>query len=124
MSSRSGTVQRWSVIVLLTAAPFSAVQLSAQGGPPALPTTVTLDQVLKLLDERSPRTAAIRSSIPVVAADRITAQTLPNPTVSYGGVHLVSGLSTGATTQHQVVVEQPLLLFHQRQPVGGVERSE
>ena len=115
MSSRSGTVRRAAVLVLLTAAPFSAARLSAQGGQPALPTTVTLDQVLKLLDERSPRTAAIRSSIPVVAADRITAQTLPNPTLSYGGVHLVSGLSTGAVTQHQLVVEQPLLLFHKRQ---------
>jgi cobalt-zinc-cadmium efflux system outer membrane protein len=88
---------------------------SAQGGLPALPATVTLDDVLKLLDERSPRTAADRASIPVVAADRITAQTLPNPTISYGGVHLVSGLSTGAVTQHQVIVEQPLLLFHKRQ---------
>ena len=71
--------------------------------------------MLKLLEERSPRTAADRASIAVSAADRITAQTLPNPTLSYGGVHLVSGLSTGAVTQHQMVVEQPLLLFHQRQ---------
>jgi outer membrane protein TolC len=107
--------RRAVVLALLTAAPFSEARLSAQAGPPALPTTVTLDQVLKLLDERSPRTAAIRSSVPVVAADRITAQTLPNPTLSYGGVHLLSGLSTGAVTQHQVVVEQPLLLFHKRQ---------
>jgi cobalt-zinc-cadmium efflux system outer membrane protein len=76
---------------------------------------VTLDEVLKLLEERSPRTVADRASIAVAAADRITAQTLPNPTLSYGGAHLVSGLSTGATTQHQMVVEQPLLLFHQRQ---------
>ena len=79
-----------------------------------LPATVTIDDVMKLLDERSPRTAADRASIDVVAADRLTARTLPNPSVSYGGVHLVSGLSTGAITQHQVVVEQPLLMFGQR----------
>jgi len=89
--------------------------VSAQGQPPALPAAVSLDDVLKLLEERSPRTAAERASIAVAAADRIAARTLPNPTLSYGGVHLVSGLSTGATTQNQVVVEQPLLLFHQRQ---------
>jgi cobalt-zinc-cadmium efflux system outer membrane protein len=89
--------------------------VSGQAAPPALPPTVTLEEVLRLLEQRSPRTAADRASISVVAADRITAQTLPNPTVSYGGVHLVSGLSTGAVTQHQMVVEQPLLLFHQRQ---------
>lgn len=80
----------------------------------ALPTTVTIDQVMKLLEERSPRTAADRASIDVAAADRLTARTLPNPSISYGGVHLVSGLSTGAVTQHQVVVEQPLLIFGQR----------
>jgi cobalt-zinc-cadmium efflux system outer membrane protein len=87
----------------------------AQIAPPALPAAVSLEEVLKLLDERSPRTAAERASIAVTAADRITAQTLPNPTLSYGGVHLVSGLSTGAVTQQQVILEQPLLLFHQRQ---------
>jgi cobalt-zinc-cadmium efflux system outer membrane protein len=92
-----------------------AVPVLAQEGPAGLPSTVTLEQVLQLLEERSPRTAAERAAVAVAAADRITATTLPNPTVSYGGSHLVSGLSTGAVTQHQVLVEQPLLLFHQRQ---------
>ena len=98
------------IVILLHAAHAGATQ----DGGAALPATVTLDDVLKFLDQRSPRTAAERASIPVVAADRITARTLPNPTLSYGGVHLVSGLSTGAVTQHQLVLEQPLLLFHQR----------
>ena len=91
------------------------VHVSAQGASPALPAAVTLEELLTLLEERSPRTAAERASVPVMAADRITARTLPNPTLSYGGVHLVSGLSTGAITQHQIGVEQPLLLFRQRQ---------
>src|SRR5262249_49179057 len=79
-----------------------------------LPAIVAMRDVMTLLDERSPRTRAERATIDVAAADRITANSLPNPSISYGGVHLVSGLSTGATSQHQVVVEQPLLLFHQR----------
>ena len=108
-------VKRWCVVGLVIVVLVQGMGVSAQGGPPVLPATVTLDEVLKLLEERSPRIAAERASIRVTAADRITAQTLPNPSVSYGGVHLVSGLSTGATTQHQVVVEQPLLLFRQRQ---------
>ena len=108
-------VKHWGVIAFLTVVLFGGTHASGQDRPPALPVTVTLDEVLKLLEERSPRTAAERASIAVAAADRITAHILPNPTLSYGGVHLVSGLSTGATTQHQVVVEQPLLLFHQRQ---------
>ena len=89
--------------------------LVAQDRASVPPQSVTIDDVLKLLEDRSPMTVADRASVTVVAADRIAARTLPNPTVSYGGAHLVSGLSTGATTQHQVVVEQPLLLFHQRQ---------
>lgn len=80
-----------------------------------LPARVTLDQVLQLLSERSPRTLAERATVDVAAADRITATTSPNPTISYGGSHLFSGLSTGAITQHQVTVDQPLLVGHQRQ---------
>ena len=80
-----------------------------------LPATVAIDDVLRLLNDRSPRTAADRASIDVTAAERITARTYPNPDISYGAVHLVSGLSTGAITQHQVVFDEPLLLFRQRQ---------
>lgn len=96
----------------------SVLMLAAGGGASAqsaLPANVTIDDVLRLLNERSPRTAADRAAIDVAAADRITARTYPNPNVSYGAVHLVSGLSTGAITQHQLVVDEPLLIFKQRQ---------
>jgi len=97
-------------------APASRDQGGASSAPTSkLPARVTLEEVLQILEQRSPWTAAERASIAVAAADRVTANTLPNPTVSYGGVHLVSGLSTGAITEHQVILEQPLLLFHQRQ---------
>src|SRR5215813_7266210 len=84
-----------------------------------LPPTVTLDDVLRLFNDRSPRTLADRATIDITAADRVTARTYPNPDVSYGAVHLVSGLSTGAVTQHQVVFDQPMLLFKQRQARMG-----
>jgi cobalt-zinc-cadmium efflux system outer membrane protein len=105
----------WPSVALLVAMALRGAPASAQGVPQVLPSSVTLDEVLRLLEERSPRTTADRASVAVVEADRITARTLPNPTVSYGGAHLVSGLSTGAVTEHQVIVDQPLLLFHQRQ---------
>jgi cobalt-zinc-cadmium efflux system outer membrane protein len=89
--------------------------LFAQNTTPPLPATVTIGDVLRLLTERSPRTAADRATVDVVGADRITARTYPNPDVSYGNVHLVSGLSTGAVTQHQIVFDEPLLIFKQRQ---------
>ena len=115
MSRDLGVMTRWRVagaVIIVCVGPHAVL---AQSGATTPKRDVTLGDVLSLLETRSPRTAADRASIAVVAADRITARTLPNPTVSYGGVHLVSGLSTGAVTQHQVVAEQPLLLFHQRQ---------
>jgi cobalt-zinc-cadmium efflux system outer membrane protein len=103
-----------AIALAVVLAPAAAVRAQTPTSDP-LPTTVTIEQVMDLLAQRSPRTIADRATVGVVAADRITAQTLPNPTVSYGGVRLVNGLSTGATTQHQVVLEQPLLVFGQRQ---------
>ena len=98
-------------IVLISADSAGAGQASNE----AFPQRVTLDDVLQLLNERSPRTLADRATVDVVAADRVTANTLPNPSISYGGQRLVSGLSTGAVNEDQVVIDQPLLLFGQRQ---------
>jgi len=100
--------------VLLAGLVIAGAARAASAQAP-LPATVTIDDVLRLLNDRSPRTAADRAAIDVTAADRITARTYPNPDISYGAVHLVSGLSTGAITQHQVVFDEPLLLFRQRQ---------
>ena len=99
-----------AALLLVLSTPVAA----APDGTANLPTRVTLDQVLQLLEARSPRTAAERASIDVVAADRIAASAFPNPSLSWGGSRLVSGLSTGAVTQHQFVVDQPLPLFGQR----------
>ena len=94
---------------------FTLLFVTATAFAQPLPATVRLEDVIRLLNERSPRTFADRASIDVTAADRITARTYPNPDISYGNVHLVTGLSTGAITQHQVVFDQPLLIFKQRQ---------
>jgi cobalt-zinc-cadmium efflux system outer membrane protein len=95
---------------------LTTVAAAAQNGADAaLPTQVTLDQVLTIMNARSPRIAADRAALAIAEADRVTAQTLPNPSVSYGGTHLLSGLSTGAVTQHQFVLDQPLLISHQRE---------
>lgn len=99
--------------VLLFAIGLASAVLSAQSAD-ALPARVTLDQVLQLLETRSPRTLAERATVPVAEADRITANTLPNPSISYSGLRLVQGLSTGAVTQHQFSAEQPLLISGQR----------
>jgi cobalt-zinc-cadmium efflux system outer membrane protein len=100
-----------SVCLLLCVARVVAASM-----PPApdLPAEITLEQSLELLDKHSPRALAEQATVQVVAADRIAAQTLPNPTLNYGGLQLTGGTNTGAAAQHQFVVEQPLLLFGQR----------
>lgn len=116
-ASLGSFVGSFAVLVTLAVPAIGEAQVTAAAAAPAgpaLPATVTLPEVLTLLEQRSPRTIADRATVAVAAADRITARTLPNPSVSYGGTHLVSGLSTGAVTQHQAVVEQPLLIFGQR----------
>jgi len=105
----------WRAALVLACVAGCASPVFAQNTTPPLPATVTIGDVLRLLSERSPRTAADRATVDVVGADRITARTYPNPDVSYGNVHLVSGLSTGAVTQHQIVFDEPLLIFRQRQ---------
>jgi hypothetical protein len=75
-----------SVLAVLLVAGAASAQTAA------LPADVTIDEVLRLLIERSPRTIADRASIDVAAADRVTARIYPNPDISYGATHLVSGL--------------------------------
>ena len=117
-SGRSDSIVIRGAIVMACVIPALATSPAAsagQGSTEALPVRVTLDDVLRLLNDRSPRTIADRATVDVAATDRITANTLPNPSISYGGLRLVSGLSTGAINQDQVVIDQPLLMFRQRQ---------
>lgn len=75
---------------------------------------VTLDQVLRLLRERSPRTVADRAQVRIASAETIAAGVLPNPTLEYSGSRLTGGTNTGAADLDQFSADQPLLLFGQR----------
>ena len=66
--------ERCAVALLVVMASPRRPPVFAQEQPPALPTTVTIEQVLKLLADRSPRTAADRASIAVMAADLASRQ--------------------------------------------------
>lgn len=87
---------------------------------PELPETVTLARALELLRERSPRSLAEQAQVDVAATERVAAGVYPNPSLSYGGLALARGANTGSKWQHQLVVEQPLLLFGQRGAREGV----
>jgi cobalt-zinc-cadmium efflux system outer membrane protein len=81
-----------------------------------LPTAVTIDEVLRLLRERSPRIAAERAQVDAAVADVITADTLPNPSISYGSSNQLGGKHTmfDGNHQQQSVIEAPLLIAGQR----------
>jgi len=79
-----------------------------------LPARVSLEKVVELLNERSPETIADRKTIDIVAADRLTARAFPNPYFSFDSLRLTSGESTGAETQQQYSLAQPLPIFGTR----------
>ncbi len=87
---------------------------------PELPQTLTLTDALELLRTRSPRTQAEQARLEVAAAARLESSVYPNPSLSYGALLLARGVNTGARRQHEIVVEQPLLLFGQRGARGRV----
>ena len=88
----------------------------SQGGEAALPDTVTLRALLKLVAERSPRLSAEQTAIDSAAADRISAGALPNPSISYGRFTPSGGARTvfDAANQQQASIDLPLLIAGQR----------
>ena len=88
----------------------------SQGGEAALPETVTLPVLLKLVAERSPRLAAEQTAIDSAAAERISAGALPNPSISYGRFTPSGGARTvfDAANQQQATLDLPLLIGGQR----------
>ncbi|PPD39323.1 MAG: hypothetical protein CTY16_19200 [Methylobacter sp.] len=91
-----------------------------------LPETVNLQQLVQILKEKSPRFAAERSRVDIAQADRVAAEALPNPRVTYGRYDHVSGKNTffEGNQQQQTQVDIPVLIAGQR-PVRreAAERS-
>jgi cobalt-zinc-cadmium efflux system outer membrane protein len=104
---------------------FSAVAIPTLGaaetpaGGPTPPAAavgegVTLEEVFRLLREKSPRTAADRTRIDLAAAEKTAARAYPNPEIDYSSVHLTSGTNTGAADARTISAGEPLLIFGQR----------
>jgi len=103
------------IAILLAVSILPTASLWAQEPVSALPESLTLPVLLRLVAERSPRLAVEQVSIETAEAERITAGAFPNPTVSYGRF-----TSSGARTlfdgsqQQQATVDLPLLIGGQR----------
>ncbi|MEE7627569.1 TolC family protein [Methylobacter sp. Wu8] len=83
----------------------------------ALPKAVTIQQLLQIVREKSPRYAVARSQIEAAEAEVVAASVLPNPKVSYGRYDQAGGrvgTQFDGMSQQNVTVELPVLLAGQR----------
>ncbi|HET8948783.1 MAG TPA: TolC family protein, partial [Candidatus Polarisedimenticolia bacterium] len=99
-------------------APAAATSPAATTAP-AAPTApagdaVGLDEVLRLVREKSPRSDAERARVGIAAAEQTAARVYPNPGIDFSSTHLTSGTNTGAAEERTFVLGQPLLIFGQR----------
>jgi cobalt-zinc-cadmium efflux system outer membrane protein len=81
-----------------------------------LPETVTMQQLLDITRERSPRYAALQQRIEAAGAEIVEAGVLPNPRLSYGRFDLLTRNNTlyDGKVQQQVILEVPVLIAGQR----------
>src|SRR6476661_8486131 len=98
-------MKRLSAALLLAAAPAWA----------QLPQTVTLDEVLRIV-ETSPRVAVSQREADIARAERAQAGAFANPTLSLGRSLSSSGERTifDANSQQQALLELPVPIFGQR----------
>src|SRR5256886_13432105 len=104
------------IAILLAVSTLSAASVREQEPASALPERLTLQVLLRLVAERSPRLAVEQVSIATAEAERIAAGAFPNPTVSYGRFTPSGGARTqfnGSQQQH-TTVDLPLLIGGQR----------
>ena len=97
---------RWASLLLAAHSGLACAQL---------PATVTLDDVLRIV-EASPRIAASQREADMARAERAAAGALPNPSVSLGRTTPSSGEQTmfQGSSQQQATLELPVPIFGQR----------
>ena len=81
-----------------------------------LPKVVTIQQLLQIVREKSPRYAVARSQIEAAEAGVVAADVLPNPSVTYGRYDQAAGrmgTQFDGLSQQNVTVTVPLLLAGQ-----------
>lgn len=107
----------------LAAALMAAVPAWAQDSA-ALPESVDLPALLRIVREVSPRLAVERQSVTITETNRIAAGAYPNPTVSYGYTRQGGGQQTvfSGRRQDQATFELPLLIAGQRG--ARIEKAE
>jgi outer membrane protein, heavy metal efflux system len=105
-------VKRLALLLVGLSCALPAARARADDSAP-LPTEVSWPDVVRLIHARSPRLAAFRSQGKLADSEVAVAGVLPNPSLSYTGFGRVSHANNYGT-QHQIGIEQPLLIAGQR----------
>jgi cobalt-zinc-cadmium efflux system outer membrane protein len=81
-----------------------------------LPQAVTIGELLRVVREKSPRYAALRTQIETARAEGVAAGLLPNPRFSYGRYDLLSRRNSmyDGSVQENYTLEVPVLIAGQR----------
>ncbi|QSA96618.1 TolC family protein [Methylococcus sp. EFPC2] len=82
----------------------------------SLPQSVTIQQLLQIAREQSPRVAATRAQIGTARAEIVAAGVLPNPRITYGRYQLLSQKNTmyDGNVQQEYTLEVPVQIAGQR----------
>lgn len=109
--------------ILASAALLTAMSVQAQDSA-AVPETIDLPALLRIVRDVSPRLALERQAVTVTETNRIAAGAYPNPTVSYGYTRQGGGQQTvfSGRRQDQAGIDVPLLIAGQRG--ARVEKAE
>ncbi len=81
-----------------------------------LPKAVTIQQLLHIVREKSPRYSALKQRIEVSRAEVEAAGVMPNPRLNIGNYSLMSQTNTmyEGRTQREIILEVPVLASGQR----------
>jgi cobalt-zinc-cadmium efflux system outer membrane protein len=95
----------------------------AEAGDVALP-AITLEEALALVRTRSPAVAVELARVDEARAAARSAQVIDNPDLSYMGNLLTGGANTGSANFHQLMLQQRVPLWGQRNARVDVARRE
>jgi cobalt-zinc-cadmium efflux system outer membrane protein len=111
MIRASGLLRQALLIALLSVATTSH---PAENG--TLPKAVTIQQLLTIVREKSPRYTALKQQIEISQAEVEAAGVMPNPRLNIGNYSLMSQTNTmfDGPTQREVILEVPVLVSGQR----------
>ncbi len=114
---KRGSKRIYSNLICLVLLQGHIAIAAEQRASQALPKVVSIQQLLQVVREKSPRYALARTQIETAQTEVVAAGVLPNPKVSYGRFDQAGGrLNTqfDGPSQQNVTLELPLLIAGQR----------